>query len=93
MNAIKTLQQVRHFARTKYAWPGGYPMVLIMSDGEALCAECTRTEYRQISHSTRHRLRDGWQAEGVDIHYEGDPIPCAHCGCEIESAYGPVDTD
>lgn len=81
------MEQVKEFARCRYA-DGGYPLVLVMTDGECLCADCVRSEYRQISNSTRHHLRDGWQAESVEIYWEGEPIICAHCGTEIESAYG-----
>lgn len=85
----ETLQAVREFIRQPYAWPGGYPLVLVLSDGETLCATCARAEYRQISNATRHNLRDGWRAAGVEVHWEGEPEICAHCGRETESAYGP----
>lgn len=91
MNATAILREVREFARTPYAWPGGYPKILVMSDGECLCASCARKEYRLISLATRDGLRSGWEAEGVDIHWEGEPLTCANCNAEIESAYGPVD--
>jgi hypothetical protein len=84
----ETMQAVKDFIRQPAAWPGGYPKVLIMQDGECLCATCAKSEYKQISDSTRHLSRDGWQAIGVDIHWEGEPIICAHCNAAIESAYG-----
>lgn len=87
-NKSELLMNVRQFAREKYAWPGGYPMMLVMSDGECLCADCTRANYRLISQSTRHNYRDGWQAAQVVIHWEGAPEPCANCNAEIKSAYG-----
>ncbi len=85
------LRSVRHFAREKYAWPGGYPMILIMSDGEVLCADCARNEYRLISQATRANDRGGWAAAAVDIHWEGPPEYCAHCNVGILSAYGRTD--
>ena len=85
---IQLLRDVREFARQPYAWPGGYPKALLMNDGECLCAKCTRREYRLISDSTRTNRRDGWQATALIIHWEGAPIECAHCGINIESAYG-----
>ena len=87
------LAAVREFARHPYAWPGGYPLILVMADGECLCASCARNEYRLISHSTRHHERDGWCAAGVDVHWEGEAIICAHCNAEIDSAYGPVESE
>ena len=90
---IELLRDVREFARQPYTWPGGYPIILIMHDGECLCAKCARSEYRLISDSTRNHRRDGWQAEALTIHWEGAPIECAHCGKEIESAYGVPEDD
>lgn len=91
--AIEILRDVRQFARAPFAFPGGYPKVLIMADGECLCSACARAEYRQISNATRHALRDGWKAGGVDIHWEGEPLQCAHCNAEIPSAYGNPETE
>lgn len=89
----ETMQDVKEFIRAPFAFPGGYPKVLIMADGETLCATCAKSEYRLISDSTRHASRDGWQAFGVDLHMEGAPLTCAHCGAEIESAYGDPEAD
>lgn len=85
------LVQVREFIRQPYAWPGGYPQYLVMSDGECLCQTCAKENYRLISGATRDNLRDGWQAEGVDINWESDSLYCAHCNKQIESAYGEPD--
>lgn len=82
------LAAVRDFARDPFAWPGGYPKILIMADGGTLCAACARSEYRQISRSTRDHARDGWAAVAVTIHWEGAALDCDHCGVQIESAYG-----
>lgn len=86
------LAQAKSFARQPYAWPGGYPLVLVMSDGEVLCAKCTRTEFPQIARSTIQRARDGWQCEGVQVHWEGSDEYCAHCNTAIKSAYGDPDS-
>ena len=84
----EVMREVRKFIRNPYSWPGGYPLVLLMHDGETICTECARSEYRQISRDTRHNLRDSWQAVGVKAHMEGPPETCAHCGKETASAYG-----
>lgn len=86
-------QAVREFIREPYAFPGGYPKVLIMLDGECICAKCAKENYRLISLETRKRYRGGWQAVGVDIHWEGAPMVCSHCNAEIESAYGEPDNE
>jgi hypothetical protein len=79
--------KLREAIRTKYAWPGGYPMYVIMGDGAELCMDCARSEYRQIARANKYGLRDGWKPEGVDINYEHE-IYCAHCNKQIETAYG-----
>ena len=89
-----TMADVRDYIREPYAWPGGYPKVLYMADGEAMCAECARKNYRQISSVTRSGAwRDDWFASGVTIHWEGAPLHCSNCNCSIESAYGEVEDD
>lgn len=88
MTPAQLLAQAKSVAREPYAWPGGYPRILVMHDGEALCPKCCRAEFRQIAYSTIRGITDGWTPAGADIHWEGMPLVCAHCGGEIESAYG-----
>lgn len=90
MNTGELLRDVRQAARGMYAIPGMYPMYVTLDDGEMLCRDCTRANYRSISYATRHQTRDGWQAVAVYILYETEDGPelCAHCGAELESAYG-----
>lgn len=85
------LVKVREAIRHPYAWPGGYPVYVILSDGERLHAQCARENYRQISQATRTNARDGWQAAGADVFWEGAPDICPHCNKELESAYGDPD--
>ena len=89
----ETMQAVRAFIRQPYAWPGGYPLVLVMHDGETVCAKCARDNYRLISAATRHHARDGWEAAGVQPHYEGAPEYCANCNEATEAAYGDPDAE
>ncbi len=70
-----------------FAWPGGYPMALLMADGEVIDAQAARENYRAIRRAT-----DGdWLAEAAFIHWEGEPLQCAHSERAIESAYGIPD--
>jgi hypothetical protein len=79
------LSSLQNFIRSNgYAWPGGYPMALLMADGEAIDAQSARENYRII----RRAVSKDWTAENVFIHWEGDPIICANSGREIPSAYG-----
>lgn len=72
-------------ARERFAWQGGYALFALMSDGETLCADCVRAEYRQIAWATRVKDRGGWACEGFDHTGNVDDAPtCAHCGRVIE---------
>ena len=84
--------ELRKAIRAKYAWPGGYPMYLIMSDGEAVCMDCARKEYRLIARARHDNdTTGGWLAMGADINWEDTELHCAHCNAQIESAYGDPD--
>jgi hypothetical protein len=88
MDNIKTLASVKRALRDKYAWPGGYPLYIVMADGEALSIDAARAEWRNICYATLHGLRDGWRAAGVDVNWEDGSLYCAHTGEAIQSAYG-----
>jgi hypothetical protein len=80
--------ELRRAIRAKFAWPGGYELVFITSDGECLCADCARKEYRNIAYANRHGLRDGWRIDGIDNGSSTDSTcPCAHCGRELSAYY------
>jgi hypothetical protein len=83
----ETLRRVRHAARSKYAWPGGYPLAVVMNDGESICTDCAKRNYKLISISTRGAYGDNWDAAGVEINYEDQHLTCAHCDKPIECAY------
>ena len=84
--------KLREAIRAKYAWPGGYPMYLVMADGEALCMDCARKEYKLIARATRDNricaLRDQWLVVGADVNWEDESLTCCHCNSQIEPAYG-----
>jgi hypothetical protein len=80
--------------RTKYAWPGGYEIVFIANDGELLCNQCVKDNFRSVVWSMRNRVNDGWRI--VEYSYEavsaedtrelagGDYVSyCAHCNKEF----------
>lgn len=81
---------LKHFIRSNgYAWPGGYPCALLMADGEVIDAQSARENFCQIVRAlkTPHLSRD-WTPVDVFVHWEGEPLVCAHSGRIIESAYG-----
>jgi hypothetical protein len=72
----------------KYTSLGSYPVYFYTSDGAALCWECAREEYKQISRSVREKSSDGWRVVGCEINYESHDLTCDNCSKAIESAYG-----
>ena len=88
---IRILASVKQAIRDKYAWPGGYPLYILMHDGEALSIAAARDNFRQICQSTIGHHRDGWEAAGVDVNWEDGDLYCAHTGERIEAAYGELD--
>ena len=86
---MKTLQQAREAARNTYAWPGGYPLYLLCADGEVLCPDCAKKEWKQVAYATKHPGTDKqWEIAAVDVNWEDESMRCAHCDKHIESAYG-----
>ena len=82
-------REFKEAVRTPYAWPGGYPTALLMSDGESLCIKCAYNNAREIL-SEIHSPDSGdssWQPEAHYANYEDSSLYCAQCGERIESAY------
>lgn len=72
--------QLKRVIRDKYAWPGGYEMFGITSDGAVLCCDCMRKEFRQIAWSRLHDVNDGWKVEAIGHDGElDDTTYCDHC--------------
>lgn len=69
-----------------YAWPGGYPIVYLMADGECICPKCANGE--NGSEASEAHEEKQWRIVGADVFWEGMAEPCAHCGEPMESAYG-----
>lgn len=89
MNVRKIIpKQVKDAIRNVYAWPGGYPLYILMHDGEVLCVACGRKEFRQIARSTITHALDGWTADDAGINWEDNELQCSHCNTVIPSAYG-----
>lgn len=80
-------KQLKGFIRQPYAWPGGYPLYLIMQDGEPLCNKCAKDNFRQIISASKY-MNKSWVAYAVDVNWEDATLYCSHCGELIESAYG-----
>lgn len=63
-----------------YAWPGGYPVVYVCTDGEEICPACANSGDESL------------EIVGFEVFYEGPMFYCA-CGTGIESAYGDPDAE
>jgi hypothetical protein len=84
------LAKVKEAIRNKYAWPGGYPLFLVMEDGEAISIDAARECWREIvgAHLRPQYLDKQRQVAAVAINWEDSELYCAHSGAKIESAYG-----
>ena len=69
-----------------YAWPGGYPMFLVMADGGCLCFDCAKTEKTLIRHAAMTKSHNGWRPASFYVNWESE-IFCDNCNAQIESAY------
>lgn len=78
---------VKQVAKDHFAWPGGYPLFLIMVDGECLCAKCTEKNIGLIVANTVSKLDKQWQAIGQEVNWEDESLSCANCNAMIEVAY------
>ena len=86
-SSAQILARVKNAIRNKYAWPGGYPLYVVMADGEAISVESARDNWHAIARATICKFRDGWRAIGAEINWEDASLYCAHSGERIESAY------
>jgi hypothetical protein len=91
----KTCRDITNAAELKatlragqWAWPGGYPMFFITSDGGALSFKTVREEYRLVLDSVMYKHDDGWRVTAVDINWEDEDLFDCHTSERIESAYG-----
>lgn len=82
------LRDVKRAIREPYVWPGGYPLYVVMADGESLSVAAAREQWAQIVRSTLQQSRDGWASAGFEVNWEDVEMTCAHTGDRIESAYG-----
>lgn len=70
-----------------YIWPGGYPLYFTTIDSGALCFKCAKMEVKNIIHSIRYEINDGWFVVACDINYENIDLCCDNCNNLIDAAY------
>jgi len=80
---VQTVEQFKATLRAgPWAWPGGYALYLITSDGGALCFDCARAEARNVMDSIQTGTSDGWRVVGCQM--ESDCLViCDHCAAQI----------
>lgn len=87
-----TISQYRKHMRNPYAWPGGYEIRPVMTDGAVLCRACLITERRNILEALADpSYRTGWEIACFDVLWEGSSELCGHCSTEIKTEYGDQD--
>lgn len=74
-----------------YAWPGGYPLYFVVSDGEAMSFEYAKANADLIRAAIADNGKDYWQAEwrviGCEVNWEDASLYCCGNNKRIESAY------
>ena len=82
-----SISDFRRDIRQPYAWPGGYPLFFVTSDGEALSFAAAKAQRRNVLEAIAGGYNDGWRVAGVQVNWEDADLVCAHTGAPIESAY------
>jgi hypothetical protein len=73
----------------KFAWPGGYPLYFVCTDGEALSWDAAIENAGLIRDALIANDRhSGWHVAGLEINWEDTDLYCSHTNERIESAYG-----
>jgi hypothetical protein len=63
---MTTRELKQHIRDGKYAWPGGYPIYFLASDGESLSFDAVRENYREVLYATKYlEDRSGWRVIGL----------------------------
>lgn len=94
---INSVGDFRRAVRMGTYADGGYPIYVLMADGECICPSCAKKERRQILEAIvepDRRLCEAWRAVSAGINWEDGELFCAHCNERIPSAYAePEDTE
>jgi hypothetical protein len=80
----RSLRLADQLSSSPFAWPGGYPLFAVTSDGAALCHQCAKTERSCIGTTTG---TDGWNIVAIATNWEDGQLHCDHCSSFIAPAY------
>lgn len=87
MKTLCDLQLIKNAIRNKYAWPGGYPLYLVATDGEAISIKAARDNWREICAAHMRNGWSEWHIAAVEINYDDPFLYCCITNDRIESAY------
>ncbi len=89
-NRTMNIRDVKTALRNgKYAWPGGYPLYFLTTEGEALSFEAVRKHWADVVRSVC-QFQGGdssWNVVAIDTNWEDSALFCAETNERIESAY------
>ncbi|MBB5357553.1 hypothetical protein HDE76_000735 [Rhodanobacter sp. ANJX3] len=82
----------RMVRRERYAWPGGYALALVTTDGGVLCPDCVRDQWASVSWSHRVGCSDGFRPAAVTAECDTDEgVTCDHCSRVIFEGFSDED--
>jgi hypothetical protein len=64
---------------------GSYPITYYTADGDSVCAKCAHEDCQTEDPADKDTF-----LVGAGVRWEGEPLACAVCNEDIESAYGPL---
>lgn len=76
-----------------YAWPGGYPLFFLMSDGETMSYKAAEENADQVREAIADGSGCGWRVVAVEVNWEDADMVCCHSGEPIDCAYPPDDEE
>ena len=61
------VRRLKEAVRTGYAWPGGYELVYVTTDGALLCGACVRSNWLEVLCGTKRRDGSGWGIAAITM--------------------------
>lgn len=94
-NAPYTVAQfTAQLAQGGFAWPGGYPLFFVTSDGGALSFESAQKNAKLIESAIADNdSTGGWQVVACQVNWEDAELYCDDTGKRIPSAYAEPEPD
>jgi hypothetical protein len=90
----KTFSEISSVAQLKatlraggFAWPGGYPLYFITSDGASLSFSTAIKEFRAVADAIKTKQSNGWKIVGCAVNWEDCELFDGHTGEQIPAAY------